>query len=483
MAPQKSQKHNNRRDPYGPQGRKLPDRIQAERDRAAAVSQPLTTAQEYERENLLLSNTAAASTAGRQSGNSTPRGGHHGNRGKSRASFFQNAGGDSRQASSRGMELIPRITAATYTEISDNHGNTRFRADQHNAADGNPNNWVASLHNRGLIGTTPHTQGIAAYAENLMRERGCKNITFMLIPTDQKDWESVAKNEVQRRVRKADGLADNGKPQGIGENEGSLKPAKDEQDCPHCVKAIGVRHGLVDCISSCSKGELVGCIICNKINHNTDDCMLFKGMNLTEKVEWLVTKRANKPPLMTKVPWFRVLHQWCMSPEYDANEIKGFPWTKTWTRHRHNEKNKTYLYSIQKRYDADRKFPLKVDPSTENFAAIWTTFWEVLDLPWPNAIGIKDQKMGNDITDFTPVLGIQAGLLPTSQATPEIGSQAGVEPTSLAPVLGSQAGLLPGELNPYVDFSLGAAVDQQSAPEPPASVYGDEREDPTDFSG
>ncbi|KAJ4113301.1 hypothetical protein NW768_011584 [Fusarium equiseti] len=348
--------------------------------------------------------------------------------------------GLSRPASSEALEPIPHVPEGQVTEISDHHGNTMTRADITSPGTRDPNNWVTHLPDGGLVGTSRNIEGIAQWLSRMADETSSTLITFTAHPVNQEKWEDVAKNAVQRRVRSTLGRDKDGKLEGIGENVGSLKPVKDEKNCPHCVNKAGLKHCLEYCISACSKGVVFGCVLCNTINHATDDCILFKGMNLTEKVDWLVNKRANKPPLKTKTPWYVVLHQYCMSPEFDADKIQGFPWSRPWTRHLYAEKNKTYLFSVQKRYDANRKFPLKCDPCTETFAAIWRTYWEEDRLQWPDAIGIMDQDMTNDTNDtadLAPVFGSQAGVETTDEVTADVGL-----------VFGSQARVPGSELDP-----------------------------------
>lgn len=284
------------------------------------------------------------------------------------------------------------------------------RADLTSTGTWDPNNWVTHLPDGGLVGTSGNVAAIAQWLSRVMDETLSTHLTFTAHPVNQEKWEGVAKNVVQRRVRSTLGHNKDGKAEGIGENVVSLKPVKDDRDCPHCVNQAGMKHCLEDCICACPKGFLAGCILCDSVNHSMDACALFQKTTLAEKVNWLVVKRANKPALKSEVPWHKVLHEFCMSSEFDADMFQGFPWTGLFAVDRYNRTNKTYLPGIQRKFDASRNFPLPVDDYTKSFKDIWETYWKKQGLPWPEeGLGPLEEEMVN-FDDFAEDAGPDGGF-------------------------------------------------------------------------
>ncbi|KAF0641668.1 hypothetical protein FPSE5266_10359 [Fusarium pseudograminearum] len=338
-------------------------------------------------------------------------------------------------ASTSAAEL-EKVHSAQKVEVSDHEGSTMTKFINTSVGDGNPTEWFADSNDGGFWGVGTDSKSVVYLVERLMKENKTTSFDFHFIPNNTEMWDNVANNAVQKRVVNNSGRTDDGKPQGLPPVEGSLNQAKAEEDCPYCDRK---GHALVDCFCKYPKGELFGCVCCNSKEHLADDCMLFQSMNLAEKVDWLVVKRANKPPVHTKEPWYVTLHKYCMSESFDRGAFRGFPWTIEFARKSYKGVlNLDTLTTRQRKLDETRKKikPL-VDPLTRGFEQVSSTYWQPLGLPWPNAFKSKDV-----VSQDVEMLGID-------------------------------------DIDENEEIAFGM---NRKAPSPEPEPYGDEQEDVTDFS-
>ncbi|KAM0545569.1 hypothetical protein ACHAPJ_011269 [Fusarium lateritium] len=152
----------------------------------------------------------------------------------------------------------------------------------------------------------------------------------------------------------------------------------------NCIRCCSCTHTMPTCIEAV-EGEVIGCPLCDSKTHLVDDCKIFKQMSLKEKFDVLVVSRANMAPFKTKSSWYFHLWNYLNSDESEGEPLPtAFPWSKEFAKAQSLDKRRNTIREIQKEFDAtgDEKL-LPVDPSTSSMEAIYKTFPELQDLPWP----------------------------------------------------------------------------------------------------
>ncbi|CAG7563839.1 unnamed protein product [Fusarium equiseti] len=316
-----------------------------------------------------------------------PRGGYSSSRDGS-------SGSDSEEDSTSIRSPPRMVREAEMLETADHIGNAAHKLVPTAVSDDGRTNWYTGSYPPGFWGVAPdeHTlnQGMMRAYHDLSLERGTSDIGWTMFIQDLDRFDAVKKNEIESRVLRNTGRAENGQAARLVTSKRTQYPPKARDDCPFCPRG---GHGLIDCIVNVPEGEseLDGCPICNSLNHLPSNCHAFRNMSLRDKVIWSVVKRANKPALKTTTPWYVMLHEWCNIVTYDSGLINGFPWSKRFTEIMKNERTWLYLPQLQDEYDADHEVEvLPVDPATASFYMIWKTYWEPEGLAWPSVLGPRD---------------------------------------------------------------------------------------------
>ncbi|KAK1714095.1 uncharacterized protein BDZ83DRAFT_550747, partial [Colletotrichum acutatum] len=75
-------------------------------------------------------------------------------------------------------------------------------------------------------------------------------------------------------------------------------------------------------------GSIGGCPLCNSKMHCWDQCSRAQSLSTRIKAELIVLRRANKPPIRSRLPFIKVLQDALdKSFEYLFAEAPGMPWT------------------------------------------------------------------------------------------------------------------------------------------------------------
>jgi hypothetical protein len=254
----------------------------------------------------------------------TPHGGYSSSRGGS-------SGSESEEGSTSIRSPPRMVVEAKMLETADHIGNAAYKLVPTQIGDDGRDNWYTPTYPPGFWGVAPdeHTlnQSMMQACHHLSHERGTSAIGWTLFIQDLDRFDAVKKNEIESRVLKNTGRAENGQVASLVTPKRTQYPPKARGDCPFCPRG---GPGLIDCIVNVAEGEseLDGCPICNSLNHLPFNCHAFRNMSLRDKVIWSVVKRANKPTLKTTTPWYVMLHEWCNNVTYDSGLINGFPWSK-----------------------------------------------------------------------------------------------------------------------------------------------------------
>ncbi|KLU85855.1 hypothetical protein MAPG_04875 [Magnaporthiopsis poae ATCC 64411] len=81
-------------------------------------------------------------------------------------------------------------------------------------------------------------------------------------------------------------------------------------------------HVLADCVKVSIAGDIVGCPVCNTLEHDVDGCKEFRALSRMDQMELIILKRARKPCIRSTKPWTEWL------PEYV--EIHGEDEEEAW---------------------------------------------------------------------------------------------------------------------------------------------------------
>ncbi|KAM0545571.1 hypothetical protein ACHAPJ_011271 [Fusarium lateritium] len=162
-----------------------------------------------------------------------------------------------------------------------------------------------------------------------------------------------------------------------------------EEPRQKCVLCGSKGHKLAGHLRA-SKGEVSGCILCNQMTHWIDNCSQFTAMTMTEKIDLLVTSRANMPAVKTQIPWHELLWHYLQSEEFKSEGAKvpnGFPWSKSFGTERTYEDNGKAIAALQLKYDsAGNKDSLPPCPSTSSLEEVFKFYWQPAGRIWPGRL-------------------------------------------------------------------------------------------------
>ncbi|KXH46992.1 hypothetical protein CSIM01_09321 [Colletotrichum simmondsii] len=144
--------------------------------------------------------------------------------------------------------------------------------------------------------------------------------------------------------------------------------------CGHC-SALG--HALIDCIWPGPFGDIDGCPICNTTEHRFDNCQVFEVthydftlLDLLHHI--LVVRRANKPPILTRLVWTHIARAYVKDHEgnYMQNPV-GYPWTKSFAmeiwKNTFKDANKQFWLTYDYSKDSSNQSRLQVDLVTKDW--------------------------------------------------------------------------------------------------------------------
>ncbi|KAF5678774.1 hypothetical protein FCIRC_6388 [Fusarium circinatum] len=268
---------------------------------------------------------------------------------------------------------------------------------------GHGNNWFAKTPDKGYWIRSEAGTGVDAMLQRLKRdnpEATGFHITASCIIPDK--FEAIDRDHTQKIVMNNDFRDKDGKPAGLFGT--GIQPPSERKPVPKgaCELCGSKKHLLSDCIERGFKGQVSGCSICNSRSHYVDSCDHFNSMSLLEKVQTLVQKRANRPPMKTSTPWWKYLHDFCSGEEFVPNVVVDFPWSKPFCE----KKGSKGMKKIQQDFDANPEGYAfdEANEKTGSFEKVFETYWEPAGMAWPAVLGprIKSEDVGGQFIKTEP---------------------------------------------------------------------------------
>lgn len=98
-----------------------------------------------------------------------------------------------------------------------------------------------------------------------------------------------------------------------------------------CGGCSSETHTLEDCLQIDGDGRVQGCPVCNTKDHGLDACRRFSMYPESRKIDVLVAWRGNKPPYVTDMDWFEMLHRGvCENRLWVPDHL---PWTPAFAKY------------------------------------------------------------------------------------------------------------------------------------------------------
>ncbi|KAL2681369.1 hypothetical protein Neosp_008980 [[Neocosmospora] mangrovei] len=220
-----------------------------------------------------------------------------------------------------------------------------------------------------------------------LMQHGAEDVMMHLTPIYQTDLARARLNDALREE-----VVDSWDPQAhqaagqVESGEGSVRVAEDVVDegkagdfwCANCDLNT---HNMDRCLNmSFSDGSIDGCILCNDLAHDVDQCPKFMQMTMKEKAYLLVYDRGCLPPLRTERGWFGYLLDWLNCDEaIDKNGTialpSAFPWTPEFAKELCRGSGYEATVALQDEFDVHGDTArLPRDPATANFGRVWETY-------------------------------------------------------------------------------------------------------------
>ncbi|KAG5821593.1 hypothetical protein H9Q71_000124 [Fusarium xylarioides] len=336
---------------------------------------------------------------------STPRGGRSGQQGRGGYSGVGGRGGPSPYRFSSSVswgqpqsEDVPSLqcsASAVMTRVCGEDGVIATKLTPTGPGGDFGPNWYTHTADKGYWIYSEAGVGFDKMAKRLKEdypEAAAINVTMSAVFPEK--FEAVEKRHTQKIVMNSHHLREDGTPAGLF-GTGIQAPNETKPvvvgECDLCG---GKKHLLTDCVMRAYKGHVSGCPLCNNCKHGVESCDKFKVMSLQEKVQVLIQKRANRPPLRTSKPWQTYLHEFCTRREFIPGVIAGFPWSEQFCK----EMGPKGMKKIQAELDANPEgyaFDL-VDEKTASFEKVFETYWRPAGLAWPAVLGLRIISEGAD---------------------------------------------------------------------------------------
>ncbi|KXH35795.1 hypothetical protein CSIM01_00509 [Colletotrichum simmondsii] len=142
---------------------------------------------------------------------------------------------------------------------------------------------------------------------------------------------------------------------------------REQNTCANCGHH---GHWLGDCAFPDDDGSIGGCPLCNSKMHCWDQCSRAQSLSTRIKAELIVLRRANKPPIRSRLPFTKILQDALdKSSEYLFAEAPGMPWTMEFTRNEMYKKFEDQAWINKEPYLA-KEFPRDEKSSEGTLAEI-----------------------------------------------------------------------------------------------------------------
>ncbi|KAF5708715.1 hypothetical protein FGLOB1_6254 [Fusarium globosum] len=335
------------------------------------------------------------------------RGGAHFGRG--RGSHNNNQTGRRSGTASSNMEpqCLPPATASEVTWVADSQGHKAAKIVNRTPGGGNSHAFSQIRPYNQRWGITPG-YGLEEDAKELLRKAGpgYTRVMYQLVAVSEEHFNAVSRNAVEKSIEDHNGKNVEGKNALLFRGWVDPHPKEDEEEDEEeeikCKVCGNPNHTVSTCFSHTGKGQTFGCPLCDAADHTGSDCAEIAKLSLTEQVKLLITNRGNMPAFHEgpkKKSWWKLLHKFCMSAEYDQELLGELPWGRGFVGKL--LKKGQDLTELQKQYDEKPGFPLPPDPSTATLERIGEK-WRGQGLPWPReALGDlperpKKRRQGGD---------------------------------------------------------------------------------------
>ncbi|KAL5598132.1 hypothetical protein FOBRF1_011925 [Fusarium oxysporum] len=274
------------------------------------------------------------------------------------------------------------VAKSSQSQVADLAGAVASRLVNNSLEGGNTHHWYSARPGDRIWGET-RGGGVDEVIEDVMRRSGATSVQFHVIPNVEGRFETVSANAVERTWEDNNAHNDKGKPAGVLRHGVNMDPeTKKPTKCAACGSKS---HKLATCISRPARqdGAQVGCPLCDTIQHHGGDCEAIAALSLPEQVKLLISGRASMPPFRGKTqPWWKLLHNYCMSEQFVQGTVTGLPWSKEFITSVAKR-----ILPMQTRLDTVPGYKLPVDEDTANAGPIYWKYWVPNNLVWPPVLG------------------------------------------------------------------------------------------------
>jgi hypothetical protein len=297
------------------------------------------------------------------------------------------------QSQPEAAPAFKRATTAWMTRVAAEDGVIATKLTPTGLGGGYSANWYASTP-EGYWCQSSTGAGLDKMAKLLMDEEpDAVAVNVIMTPVIPKVFDSIEIRQTQKLEMSNNFCGKDGKPAGLFGREIQAPSEKKPVVQGECELCSSKKHILADCIVKGYKGSVGGCTICNSRAHLIDSCEQFQSMSLTGQVKIVVSQRANRPAIRSSKAWHTYLHEFCMSNEFDARVVTGFPWSKGFCK----VKGFNGLKKIQAAYEADpENYVFEVDDKTRNWDMVYVTCWQPANMVRPKVLGGDIKSEGDE---------------------------------------------------------------------------------------
>ncbi|KAM0339295.1 hypothetical protein ACHAPU_010974 [Fusarium lateritium] len=316
---------------------------------------------------------AQGSRSGRGQGNHPPQG-----QGRGRKRDRQTRG-------RQGPPPMPFASDSHSVQYVDKNGHTATRGVNTTLLGGNSNRYLADNFDGTMSGNIESARDFADLRQHLKeRNPDATHFHITAVPYVGDTFETIKDRAVFMRTTYQRGR----RPDGKADFMPAYLPVQPTDSGDTCLNCDSNSHVLKRCLKA-KKGDIGWCTICNG-KHNVDQCERYQALTLTDKVTLLVKERVKMPSLRGTEKWWKVLHDFCNSPEFPGKDaFTHFPWSRKYARDLFATNGGELCRALQKEFDA-RNGNIDLLPSdgnTNSWENIYETFWKNAKLPWPQALG------------------------------------------------------------------------------------------------
>lgn len=406
-------------------------------------------------------------SSGPRGNNSTNNRGNRGNRGApfqggwsgprgGRANRGGRGGYHGRQTDHRAQAPknppLALVTKSSQAQVAEPGGEVASRLSNNSLKGGNTHHWYSPRPMERLWGET-RGGGVDDLIEDVKKRTGAKSVQFYLVPNIEGQFEQVAAKAVERTWEDNNGYNDKGKPAGILRH--GVKIDSETKKPTKCAVCGNKAHIVANCFSKLGgkDGEQSGCPLCDTNQHHGGDCKEIAALPLPEQVKMLIVNRGNMAPFKGKKSWWKLLHEYCTSPQYDPQLLTAVPWSKEFTLALAKGRK---INDMQLRHDTKPSYTLPRDEAFADLTSIYWKYWQKENLEWPAALGnLPARPSGPMDTDGTTA--------PAAAPAPQTEAAAGPTP---GPAPGATPVVVPGA---GPGAGPGTTTGPAPAPQPAAS--------------